>query len=155
MADEIQQIASGDNAKWLSNLNGDLEKLAAFYKGAKLSNWSKDGITLINGAVWQQNTFGYRTLKIGDATFVELDLKITSNAKTTDIGRDLVQLPDNIAPENPDRALVIGVGTWVNNVICPTITTLARNKVSITLEASSVPGGSWKPGFTGYAIYMI
>ena len=107
-----------------------------------ISDWSKDGIVLLDGTTWQPNCMGYRTINFKHAKFVQLDLKLQQSTKNKAATAHLAQLPDSIALSNMSET--VSTNTGLPGIgVCFAVATLTVNRITQNLVIPSVPSDGW------------
>lgn len=143
MADEIQHLTKGQS-DWQVPVNQLIDQYADLEgETPTVSDWTKDGIVLLNGTTWQDNCKGYRIAQFKNFKLVQLDLKLTGT-NTTSSSQKLLDLPSSISLDQ--MSTIVGCNMGIPGIgVAFAVTTLTNTGVTQTLVSPNVPTNGWTP----------
>lgn len=136
----------------IKELNKNFGDISQVQQKLEFTDWTKDGIVLLNGAKWESNSRGYRYLPIGNYKIVQVDLKLSTpeNVKTDSI--DIATLPDDIKPDG--LQVLLGTTNWLGNLGRNGATEfLQGNTLKVSLLSTAAPTDGWSTSVWGSALY--
>lgn len=116
-----------------------------------ISDWSKDGIVLLNGTTWDVNAKGYRVAYFKHFRIVQLDLKLKGQI-TKERGVKMAELPDWISLDQ--MSTVVNANDWPGNLQGFSFFRLTNTAINNILILPNVPANGWTPGGTLSATYL-
>lgn len=148
----IEKLQKGQ-ADWDVTVNQLIDKYEELQEETPVvTDWTNEGVVLLNGTTWSKSTRGYRIMQFKHAKIVQLDLKFTCpSAKDRDF--QVATLPDSIA--FGEGWMEAGSSTYPG-MQGYAIFVLADNNIRQTLiSPNAVPSNGWGPGGACVATYLI
>ena len=137
-----------DKKNWVKTIDDALSKVDNDW-----TEWTKDGIVLLNGATWEDNSRGYRYLQLGQYKLVQVDLKISTPNEVKTDSIDIASIPDDISADGLD--VYLGTTNWLGNLGRSGASEFIQDKVlKVSLLSTTAPTNGWSTSVWGSAIYV-
>lgn len=137
-----------DKKNWVKTIDEVLSKVDNDW-----TEWTKNGIVLLNGAKWESNARGYRYLQLGQYKLVQVDLKISTPNEVKTDSIDIATLPDNIRPYG--LQVLLGTTNWLGNLGRNGATEfLQETTLKVSLLSTVAPKNGWSTSVWGSALYV-